>query len=91
MEALKNAGFRKVGLNQDENHFFAQTEISTPFFSEYIVVRYRTKHSSTILDFKSICVLPTQLLDWGKNKSNYRDFEEELKKLVQPAQLQKVG
>lgn len=81
-EALKNAGFKKVGLDKDENRFYAQTKFSMSSFSEYIEVSYSHDHLSTDLKFKSICALPTQLVAWGKNKRNYKKFEKELEKLM---------
>lgn len=80
--ALKNAGFNKVGLNAEENLFYAQTNFSMSSFSEYIEVSFNHDDNSTDLVFKSICSLPTQLIDWGKNKRNYKKFERELEKLM---------
>jgi hypothetical protein len=81
-EALKNAGFIKVGLNKDENRFYAQTVFSMSSFSEYIKVSFSHDHFSTTLEFKSICALPTQVVAWGKNKRNFKKFEKELEKLM---------
>ena len=81
-EALKNAGFKKVGLDKDENRFYAQTKFSMSSFSEYIEVSYSHDNLSTDLKFKSICALPTQVFAWGKNKRNYKKFEKELEKLM---------
>jgi hypothetical protein len=81
-EALKNAGFKKVGLDKDENRFYAQTKFSMSSFSEYIEVSFSHDHFSIDLKFKSICALPTQIVDWGKNKRNYKKFEKELEKLM---------
>ena len=81
-EALKNAGFKKVGLDKDENRFYAQTKFSMSTFSEYIEVSYSHDNLSTDLKFKSICALPTQVFAWGKNKRNYKKFEKELEKLM---------
>ena len=81
-EALKNAGFKKVGLDKDENRFYAQAKFSMSSFSEYIEVSFSHDNFSTDLKFKSICALPTQVVDWGKNKRNYKKFEKELKKLM---------
>lgn len=82
-KALKNAGFKKVGLDKDENRFYAQTKYSMSSFSEYIEVSFNHDHHfRTNLTFKSICALPTQLMAWGKNKRNYRRFERELQKLM---------
>lgn len=82
MEALKNAGFRNVGLDADEHRFYARTKFSMSSFSEYIEVSYTHQPFSTTLKFKSICALPTQIIDWGKNKRNFKRLEKELEKLM---------
>lgn len=80
--ALKNAGFRRVGFDSAEQKFYAQTQFSMSSWSEYIAVYYQHNDSSTDLQFKSICALPTQLFAWGKNKRNFKKFERELEKLL---------
>lgn len=81
-EALKNAGFKKVGLDKDESRFYAQTKFSMSSFSEYIEVSYSHNNYTTDLKFKSICALPTQVVGWGKNKRNFKKFERELEKPI---------
>ena len=81
MEALKNAGFKKVGVDQDANRFYAQTKFSMSSWTEYIEVVIIEDQSETEIKFKSICAYPTQIYDWGKNKRNYKKFEEELEKI----------
>ncbi|MCX6228165.1 MAG: hypothetical protein NTV75_03140 [Bacteroidia bacterium] len=81
-KALNHAGFKKVGHNTDENRFYAQTRFSMSSFSEYIEVLYSSGNLATDLKFKSICALPTQVFDWGKNLRNYKRFEKELEKLL---------
>ena len=90
-EALKNAGFKKVGLDKDENRFYAQTKFSMSSFSEYIEVSYSHDNLSTDLKFKSICALPTQVFAWGKNKRNYKKFEKELEKLMPTNAIANAG
>jgi hypothetical protein len=80
--ALKNAGFKNVGIDSDENRFYAQTKFSMSSFSEYIEVSYNKDQHTTELKFLSICALPTQVFAWGKNKRNYKKFEKELEKLI---------
>ena len=91
MEALKNAGFKKVGLDNEENRFYAQTKFSMSSFSEYIEVAFNHEHFSTDLKFKSKCALPTQVVAWGKNKRNYKKFEKELKKLMPTSAIANAG
>ena len=81
-EALKNAGFKKVGIDEDEDRYYAKTKFSISSFSEYIEVTFISIQGETEIKFKSICALPTQIIDWGKNKRNYKRFEKELKKLM---------
>ncbi len=81
-EALKNAGFKKVGFDEEENRFYAQSKVSMSSWSEYIEVKINTSQNETELNFKSMCALPTQIYDWGKNKRNWKKFDKELKKLM---------
>ena len=81
-KALKNAGFKKVGLYTNENRFYAHTKFSMSSFSEYIEVTFSPDNLSTTIIFKSICALPTQIYDWGKNKRNYKKFQRELEKVM---------
>lgn len=87
-EALKNAGFKKVGLDETENCLFAQTKFSMNSFSEYIEVQFTQDKCSTNLQFKSICALSPQIFDWGKKKRNYKRFEKQVYKLMPTAALQ---
>jgi len=80
--ALKNAGFKNVGIDTGENRFYAQTKFSMSSFSEYIEVSYTNDQHTTKIKFLSICALPTQVFAWGKNKRNYKKFEKELEKLI---------
>lgn len=80
--ALKNAGFTRVGLDENENRFYGQAKFTMSSFSEFIEVSFSQNEYSTDLHFKSICALPTQIFDWGKNKRNYKKFEKELEKLM---------
>lgn len=79
--ALKNSGFKNIGLDKDSKRLYAQAKFSMSSFSEFIEVYYNEQNSSIHVRFKSICALPTQIYDWGKNKRNYKKFIEELKKL----------
>ncbi|OHX65731.1 hypothetical protein [Flammeovirga pacifica] len=80
--ALKNAGFHKVGNDQESLRAYATTGFSFSSFSEYIEVKLSPQDNNTsIIYFKSICSLPTQMLDWGKNRRNYKRFKKELDKI----------
>jgi hypothetical protein len=81
-QALTNADFSKVGFDADENRFYAQSGFSMSSWSEYIQVKVIELNNNTEIEFQSICAFPLQIFDWGKNRSNYRKFEKELKKLT---------
>lgn len=83
-QALKNAGFKKVGIDEEDKSVYAQTSFSMSSFLEYIEITYQQTQEQTELNFKSICALPTQIYDWGKNKRNFKKFEKEIDKLLQP-------
>ncbi|TQD40176.1 hypothetical protein [Haloflavibacter putidus] len=79
---MKNAGFNKVGIDEDKNCFYAKTTFSMSSFLEYIEISYQNTQNKTELKFKSICALPTQIYDWGKNKRNFERFEKEIDQLL---------
>jgi hypothetical protein len=81
-EALQNSGFKNIGFDEDENRFYAKTRFSMSSWSEYVEVKIDRSQNETEIEFKSICAMPTQIYDWGKNKRNYTKFESELKKLM---------
>ena len=81
-KALKNAGFNKVGFDEEENRFYAQSKVTMSSWAEYVEVKINGTENKTELVFKSICALPTQVYDWGKNKRNWKKFEKELNKLL---------
>jgi hypothetical protein len=51
-------------------------------WTEQIEVQAIENQGKTEVNFKSICSLPTQIYDWGKNKRNYKKFEKELEKVI---------
>lgn len=80
--ALINAGFTRVALDVVQNRFYAQSKFSMASWSEFIEVKITETQNGTMLRFKSICCLPTQIYAWGKNRRNYRKFETELERLL---------
>lgn len=78
LEAMKKAGFRKVGSDENESVFFAQTKWSLWSFSEYIKVEVKRLENGLELQFLSVCALPSQMMAWGKNKRNFRRFKQAL-------------
>ena len=81
-EALENARFSKVNIDEDGTKINARSGFSMSSWSEYIQVKIHRNADRTEFEFKSICALPTQIFDWGKNKRNYKRFEKELNKLI---------
>ncbi len=81
-QALENLGFKNVTLNKEGNAFYAKTKFSMSSWTEQIEVKVDENNNETEITFMSICSLPTQIFDWGKNKRNYRKFERELDKLL---------
>ena len=90
-KALINSGFKKVGVYPDENRFYAHTKFSMSSFSEYIEVTCSSDNLQTSITFKSMCALPTQIYDWGKNKRNYKKFERELEKVMSLSLLRNIS
>lgn len=81
-QALLNAKFTNIGFDEAENRFYATSGFLMSSWSEYIEVKIIKMDQRTELNFKSICAFPLQIVDWGKNKENYRKFEKELNKLT---------
>lgn len=86
-QALENAKFSKVKLNVEEKKVNAQNGFSMSSFSEYIQVEAKEIAGITEIEFKSICAVPTQIYDWGKNRRNYKKFLSALNKLTTPTAL----
>lgn len=77
--AMKNANFKRIKFDESKNTFYAKTNFSVWSFTEKIEIEVCQEQQSTVLNFKSICSLPTQIIDYGKNKTNYRRFVKGLK------------
>jgi hypothetical protein len=76
--ALMKAGFSKVGYNDDFKMFYASAGFSFWSYGEDITVKI-TEHT---VHFSSVCILPVQVLSWGKNKRNSTKFFKELDALT---------
>jgi hypothetical protein len=64
----------------------ATASLSFWSFGETIEVHIGSFGTSTIVDASSTCVLPTQILDWGKNRKNVRRlFDQLLQHLPAPS------
>ena len=73
-KALYDSGFKNIHFNTELNEYRAQTKVSVFSFSEYIKIRIIEKSNMQHVEFFSICALPTQIFDWGKNKRNASKF-----------------
>ncbi|MDX5404034.1 MAG: hypothetical protein LPK28_00895 [Bacteroidota bacterium] len=73
-EALKRAGFRITGRDERSGDLYAETRFSMSSWKEGIVVSFSEVPSGTRIDLISICKVPTQIVDWGKNRRNARRF-----------------
>lgn len=73
-KALMKAGFSKVGYNDDFKMFYASAGFSLWSYGENITV----KITEQTVHFSSVCILPVQVLSWGKNKRNSTKFFKEL-------------
>ena len=73
MDALKKSNFRKI--RQVNNSF---TSLATPTiwsFAEIITVNVnRISENKIEVLFKSKCLFPLQIFDWGKNERNCNKF-----------------
>lgn len=74
IDSLKQSGFSKVGYDPEENIYYAQTKISIWSWTEFIEIQVQKDNNINRLVFTSICALPLQIFDWGKNKRNAKKF-----------------
>jgi hypothetical protein len=80
--ALNNSAFRHVRFDAAESRFYAENLITMSSWGEHIIVEMDRDGEITRLNFISVCALPIQIYDWGKNKRNFRKFHRELRKLT---------
>ncbi|MFC6268550.1 hypothetical protein [Frigoriflavimonas asaccharolytica] len=77
--ALQQANFKNIKFDNVTKIFHAKANFSIWSFAENIEIKIVEKENSIVLNFKSICVLPTQIIDYEKNKTNFKKFERVLK------------
>lgn len=74
-KVLQKCKFRIKEVDETNGIIYAKTNVSFWSWTEEIEVRVEDNGNVTM---KSQCYLPTQILDWGKNKSNVRKFFKKL-------------
>lgn len=74
--ALEQCGFRVQ--HAGETSIRARATLNLWSFGETIDVLIGSFGTDTIVDITSSCVLPTQILDWGKNRKNVRRLFDQI-------------
>ena len=64
-----------------EKKFYAKTKLNLWSWTENISLQINQLENEYKLSFLSICAMPTQIYDWGKNRRNFKKFIIEFKKL----------
>ena len=77
--AFENLGWQYASVNAAE--FQADVRINLWSFGEIL----KAKISGSDLTVESRCALPTQCLDWGKNKRNVLKFFDEITRIAKLA------
>ena len=77
-KAFLNLKFKNIYFDEEDSSFSAKTRMSIYSWSEYVTVKLSENGNFTEVDFKSKCALPTQIIDWGKNKRNSKKFFKNL-------------
>ena len=72
LKALKESGFRKVGYDPDTEKYYAQTKISIWSWTEFVEIQTRKEKDHIEMIIISMCALPVQIIDWGKNRRNIK-------------------
>lgn len=80
LEAMKSSKFKKIYYDEENQVFKAKVGFSMSSYFELIEIRLIETDGRQKLNFFSICGLPTQIFDWGKNERNYKRFIKNLYK-----------
>ena len=75
---MKASKFKNAYFNEEDQVFRGTVGFSMSSFFELIEIRLIDSENNQSLTFLSICGLPTQIYDWGKNKRNYKRFIKNL-------------
>ena len=74
LKALERSGFRNIRFIEETEIYLAETSVSLWSWAENIHIATTVSENKTRLEFTSKCALPTQIIDWGKNKNNTLKF-----------------
>lgn len=83
-EAAGRSGFRVKAVDPAAGLVHAETRTSMWSWGEKVTIHVDGYNQVSVT---SQCLLPTQLIDWGKNKRNVNRFFGHLTALLQPAQF----
>jgi len=72
--ALKHCGFSLTQKDYEQKIINAEAPWTMKSFGERIQVILKSKENGTLIHFYSACKMPTQIIDWGKNKQNADKF-----------------
>lgn len=78
MRALEEAKFELCNVSRDGAEIVAVSNASFRSWSEHITIRLVDKSEECTVRFRSVCAMPTQVFDWGKNRKNALDFFRKL-------------
>lgn len=81
LKAMEASNFKNAYFNEENRAFKATVGFSMSSYFELIEIRLIEKEGKQSLNFFSICGVPIQVYDWGKNKRNYNRFVKNINKL----------
>ena len=82
LEAMKKAGFKNLNHQSPHNRIDGTVPFSMSSWSEIIEVKWQSIDDKLEIQFQSVCSMPYQIYDWGKNKENFKRFHNELMKVI---------
>jgi hypothetical protein len=80
---MMSVGVQSYACNPATKVFTGSTGMGLTSWGEDITVWVAVTPQGSAVNIKSECSLPTQLIDWGKNKENINKFATELSRLLQ--------
>jgi hypothetical protein len=78
LRALEEAKFELANVSRSGDEIVAISNVSMRSWSEHITIRVVDKSDECTVRFKSVCAMPTQVFDWGKNRKNAQEFFRKL-------------
>ena len=73
-DALRYCGFKVTDRNYRQGTVTAKANWTMKSFGEQIEISLTPREDGVLIHFHSACNLETQLIDWGKNRSNAERF-----------------